>query len=67
VRDCAATSRAKGYDVRVEDQNAFKMRGQNEVVLAGKPDLVIERDREVYIIDCKTGSPQVSDHMQVLI
>jgi hypothetical protein len=67
VRDCAVSSRTEGYEVRVEDQNAFKMRGQNDVVLAGKPDLVIERDREVCIVDCKTGSPRVSDHMQVLI
>lgn len=67
VRDCAAASRTAGYDVRVEDQNAFKMRGRHDVVLSGKPDLVVEQDREVMIIDCKTGSPRVSDHMQVLI
>lgn len=67
VRDSAAACRARGYDVRVEDQNAFKMHGQHDVILAGKPDLVIERDREVHVIDCKTGSPRVSDHLQVLI
>ena len=67
VRDQAASLRAEGYDVQVENQNAFRMHGRNHVVLAGKPDIVAQRDGIVHVIDCKTGTSRVSDHMQVLI
>ncbi len=67
VREQATGLRAKGYHVMLEGQNAFKMLGRNEVTLAGKPDIVAERDGTVHVIECKTGSPRVSDHMQVLI
>lgn len=67
VRDQAVRLRSEGYDVRVENQNAFKIHGRNQVVLAGKPDLVAARDGVVHVVDCKTGASRVSDHMQVLI
>ena len=67
VRERTMALRAEGYDVRVEGQNAFRMRGRREVTLAGKPDIVAERDESVWIIDCKTGMSRVSDHLQVMI
>jgi hypothetical protein len=67
VREQAAGLRAEGYHVMLEGQNAFKMLGRHAVTLAGKPDIVAERDGRVQVIECKTGSPRVSDHMQVLI
>ena len=67
VREQVAALRADGYSVLVEDQNAFRLRGQQGVILAGKPDIVALRDHMVAIVDCKTGTPRLSDHMQVLV
>ncbi len=67
LRDHATALRADGYSVFVEEQNAFKIRGQREVTLSGKPDIVALRDNTVTIIDCKTGQPRHSDHIQVLV
>ena len=67
VREQAAALRAEGYTVFVEEQNAFKLRGRHNVTLAGKPDLVALRANAAYVIDCKTGIPRTSDHIQVLV
>ena len=67
VRQRVDRLRADGFTVTIENQNAFKMRGSRGTVLAGKPDLVAVRGDQVVVIDCKTGSPQMSDQLQVLV
>lgn len=67
VEERAAALRAEGYHVLVEGQNAFKLRGRDGTVLAGKPDLVATRGEEATVIDCKTGSPKTADQFQVLV
>jgi hypothetical protein len=58
---------ARGADVRVEGQNAFKYRHKSGVLLAGKPDILAIEDDDVVVIDCKTGRPRVSDQLQVQV
>jgi len=67
VRERAAALRADGYSVFVEGQNAFKLRGQHGITLAGKPDILALRHHAVHVIECKTGLPRQSDQIQVLI
>ncbi len=67
LREHVVALRADGYDVFAEEQNAFKMRGQRGVTLSGKPDIVALRDNTLLVIDCKTGQPRHSDHIQVLV
>ncbi len=67
VRDRVASLKADGYDVWVENQNAFRLRGEHGITLAGKPDIIAARDDELAVIDCKTGTPRVSDQLQVMV
>lgn len=57
-----------GWDCQVEDQNDFKLRGE-QTTLAGKPDIIATRpDKDlVKVVDCKTGRERDSDYQQVLI
>ena len=55
-----------GYDVYTENQNLFRLRGQTAII-AGKPDLIGEKHREILISDAKTGRPSPSHHAQVRI
>lgn len=61
----AAELRADGWEIRLEDQNAFKLRGKNGVTLAGKPDIIAVRPDRILIVDAKTGKTRDSDHAQV--
>jgi hypothetical protein len=56
-----------GYDVYVEEENAFKRRGTTGIVVSGKPDILAIRDGHGVIEDCKTGRPRTSDQLQVLV
>ena len=56
----------RGYRVSTEDQNNFRLRG-NLAKLAGKPDLIAQKDQEVVIIDAKTGRAGPSHAVQVMI
>jgi hypothetical protein len=58
---------SEGYEVFVEDDNAFKRVGKTGIVVSGKPDLVAFRDGAGVIEDCKTGRPRTSDSAQVLV
>ncbi len=58
---------AEGYEVSVEEDNAFRRVGKTGIVVSGKPDLVAFRDRVGVIEDCKTGRPRTSDSAQVLV
>jgi len=57
----------EAYEVYIEAQNAFRMRGSTGVVLSGKPDLVAIKDDRALVIDCKTGNPKAADQFQVLV
>ena len=58
--------RAQGYDVRIEEEGQFKLRGVGADV-AGKPDIVAIKDRHAIVTDAKSGKKRDSDHWQVLI
>lgn len=56
-----------GYQVFVEDENAFRRRGKTGIVVSGKPDLLAIKEGHGVIEDCKTGRPRYSDQLQVLV
>jgi len=58
---------ADGWMVLREGQNAFRLQGRSGIVLAGRPDLVAVRDGAALVMDCKTGSPRPSHHVQMMI
>jgi len=57
----------EGYDVYVEEENAFKRVGKTGIVVSGKPDILAIRNGKGVIEDCKTGRPRASDQLQVLV
>jgi hypothetical protein len=57
----------EGYQVLIEDENAFKRIGRTGIVVSGKPDILAIRDGVGVIEDCKTGRPRTSDQLQVLV
>lgn len=58
--------KAGGYELSIERQNNFKLKGK-AAVLAGQPDIVARRGKHGVIIDIKTGKPKSSDEFQVKI
>ena len=66
LRWCAREYRLAGYTVNLEGQNSITLRGKAATV-AGKPDLVVQREQEVKVIDIKTGRPKASDEIQVML
>ena len=54
-----------GYDVRVEKQNAFRLRGHS-ATLAGKPDLLVINKDRILIVDVKNGQEQPWHRYQVM-
>ncbi len=67
VHDTAESLRAGGYEVFLEQQNAFRLHNKHGVVLAGCPDIVGVKNGEALVIDYKTGRPRRSDTMQVIL
>ena len=57
----------EGYEVYVEEENAFKRVGKTGIVVSGKADILAIRDGRGVIEDCKTGRPRASDQLQVLV
>ena len=55
-----------GYDVDVEAQNRFELRGRT-ATLAGRPDIIAHREDEAVIVDAKTGHESHSHAVQVMI
>ena len=53
------------YDVLVENQNAFQLRGHS-AILASKPDLLVLNKDRILIIDFKTGQAQPWHKFQVM-
>lgn len=56
----------EGWRVRIENENAFRLKGQSAIV-AGKMDIVALRDGVVRIVDAKTGQQKHRDFFQLLI
>ena len=54
------------YSVAIEGQNSFQLRGRS-ATLAGKPDLITQRDGQAVIVDVKTGQESASHIVQVMI
>ena len=54
------------YDVDVEAQNRFELRGRT-ATLAGRPDIIAHREDEAVIVDAKTGQEGPSHAVQVMI
>ena len=55
-----------GFDVDVDTQNRFELRGKS-VTLADRPNLVARRGDEAVIVDAKTGQENPSHVVQVMI
>ena len=55
-----------GYEVDIEGQNSFQLRGRS-ATLAGKPDLIARRDDDSVVVDAKTGHESPSHVVQVMI
>ena len=55
-----------GYDVDVEAQNRFELRGRT-ATLAGRPDIIAHRENDAVIVDAKTGNDSPSHTVQVMI
>ena len=56
----------KGYEVLIEAQNSFTLRGKT-AVLGGKPDLIAVQGDAAVIIDTKSGKEKPSHVIQVMI
>ena len=65
VRARAAELRGEGYDVFVEGQNKFTLKG-SAATLGGVPDIVAVRDGQGLVVDCKSGQRRDADAFQVL-
>ena len=57
---------ARRQPVYVEGQNNFLLRGQT-AILAGQPDLIVERSTDALIIDFQAGHKQPSHYLQIMI
>src|SRR4051812_20477199 len=57
---------ADGWRVRVENENAFRLKGA-AALLAGKPDLIALKDGTARIVDIKTGQVRNKDWWQTLV
>ena len=55
-----------GFDVDIEGQNSFQLRGRL-ATLAGQPDLITQRDGQAVIVDVKTEQESASHVVQVMI
>lgn len=66
VRERAAALFAQGYEVFVEDQNQFRLRGRAATV-SGKPDLIAVGPDSARIEDVKTGLRRESDVWQMVM
>ena len=55
-----------GFDINVEAQNRFELRGKT-ATLAGRPDIIAHREDDGVIVDAKTGQESPSHAVQVMI
>ena len=59
----------KGYKVKLEDQNSFKLVLPKGITVSGKADIIAVKSLALKAIvdDCKTGRPKNSDQVQVML
>jgi hypothetical protein len=55
-----------GYRVFTENQNKFSLK-RKQGTLGGRPDLIAVNGKSGLIVDAKTGTPQPSDKVQVMV
>jgi hypothetical protein len=67
VQEHVERLRIAGYRVTVEEQNRFKLSGNNGTVLSGKPDIVAVNGNRVLVIDCKSGEQRPWHRFQVML
>ena len=65
VEQRAQQLRADGWNVTLEDQNKFFLKGRTGT-LSGQPDLIADKGEQLVIEDCKGGTRKTSDRLQVL-
>lgn len=66
LRKTATDHEQDEFTVYTEGQNLFALKGKAGT-LSGKPDVVAVRGTEGWVVDTKTGSPKLSDRIQVMI
>lgn len=68
VNTRAAKLKLEGFDVRVEEENSFKLDGERGT-LAGKPDIIALKAADKYakVIDVKSGREKPADRWQVKV
>ena len=66
VHDLREDLTIRNFQVFAERQNEFRLQGKT-ATLAGRPDLIAQRDGSATIVDAKTGRPKDSDVVQVLL
>ena len=57
---------ASGFDVRMENENKFTVRGETATLSAG-PDLLVLGERTACVEDCKTGRQRDAHVWQVIL
>lgn len=68
VIDRAKQLKAEGFTVYLEYANSFKVHGQTfDICVAGRPDIVAEKNGWFVVEDIKTGREKLSHQMQVLL
>lgn len=66
VRRIAEDFRSRGYDVTLEDQNKFTVRGKNADV-GGCADIVAVNADEARVVDVKTGKRKKDEHFWQIV
>lgn len=66
LRERVDALRQENYEVFIEAQNRFNLKGRVATV-GGTPDIVAIRNDEAWVIDCKSGKQKDAHYFQVLI
>ena len=66
VRHRALELKLEGWNLKVEKEGSFRVRGSNGVI-SGIPDIVAMKGEEALIVEVKSGKPRQSDHWQALL
>ena len=55
-----------GWKVRLENENYWRLRGET-AILAGKPDIIAQKDAFFRVVDSKGGEPEDKHRIQVAV
>ncbi len=68
LSDRLSQLQSEGSAVSIEGENWFEIVGRQYAVrIAGKPDILVLEDEQIWVEDCKTGRKKNSDLYQVLL